>query len=62
MSDSNTIRYTFTDEAPALATFSFLPIVENQPDLLFGPRIGRYPHFDSHAHYILQFHAHSSFQ
>lgn len=28
MSDSSTIVYTWTDEAPALATLSFLPIVE----------------------------------
>ncbi|MEZ4872057.1 MAG: NADP-dependent isocitrate dehydrogenase [Bdellovibrionales bacterium] len=28
MSDKNTIMYTITDEAPALATYSFLPIVQ----------------------------------
>ena len=28
MSDNSTIIYTKTDEAPALATYSFLPIVE----------------------------------
>ena len=28
MADSNTIMYTITDEAPALATYSFLPIVQ----------------------------------
>ncbi len=28
MSKSPTIIYTYTDEAPALATFSFLPVIE----------------------------------
>ena len=28
MKDKSTIIYTFTDEAPALATFSLLPIIE----------------------------------
>ena len=28
MSDSPTIIYTKTDEAPALATYSFLPIIQ----------------------------------
>jgi isocitrate dehydrogenase len=28
MSDSGKIIYTLTDEAPALATYSFLPIVQ----------------------------------
>ncbi len=26
--NTSTIIYTFTDEAPALATYSFLPIIE----------------------------------
>src|SRR5881398_1302561 len=28
MADDSTIIYTFTDEAPALATYSFLPIIQ----------------------------------
>src|SRR3954467_12916355 len=28
MADDSTIIYTFTDEAPALATLSFLPIIQ----------------------------------
>jgi len=37
MSDKAKIIYTITDEAPALATHSLLPIIEATPLLLASP-------------------------
>ena len=37
MTDTPTIVYTHTDEAPALATYAFLPVIRAFAGARFGP-------------------------
>ena len=43
MTDTPTIIYTHTDEAPALATYSFLPVIETRDISLSGRIIAHFP-------------------